>query len=77
MSKRAFIDLVRQYAGHTRRKGVSYAEAVAIAYDLYMQSVIESGASDAEQAKERAWADGFMVREYGKFDSNWTGSGAG
>jgi len=77
VNKRMYIDTVRQFAGKAQAKGVSYAEAVNALTGMYIDGVVQSGANEAEIAKQRVWAAGFTTREYGKFDKSFEPSGAG
>lgn len=77
MTKRQFIDQVRQYAAIAKQRRVSYASVVQQAHDLYLQACERSGYSEAEMAKERDWAGGVVTREYGKYDDKFVLIGSG
>lgn len=70
MNRRMFIDTVRQFKVLSLRKNKSYAAAVAELRQMYLDSVAQDGAGDAEREKEAAWSGAFIEREYTKFDRN-------
>lgn len=72
MNKRQFIDTVRQFAAKAQRKGVSYAAAVNALHGMYMQRNVDAGMSEAELTKEGDWAEAFILREYAKFDKDFS-----
>lgn len=77
MNKRGYIDTARQYARLASRKKKSYSDSVKALYEMYMKSVEESGASEAELTKEQDWAQAFLLREYfpsdQTADTSWLG----
>jgi len=77
MRKRAFIDTVRQFQRLAVRKRKSYAESVDELQKMYMNSVVESGATEAEIQKELDWSTAFVVREYASVDAQFPVTGSG
>jgi len=71
MSRRQFINSVRQYTTLAQKRATSFAEQVKALHALYLASVAENGAGEAEQRKEAEWAASFLSREYGKHDSSF------
>lgn len=72
MRKRQFIDVVRQYASRAQAKGKSYAEPVNAVFILMMNQAREEGYSEAELTTLGDWGEAFLIREYGKFDKEWS-----
>lgn len=71
MTKRQYINLVRQYVELAKRKSQSFSEAVLGLHDLYIGSCRSAGYSEAELDKERSWSEDFLRREYGKADAQF------
>jgi hypothetical protein len=74
VTKRQFIDLVRQYKTARINRNKSFADCVNNVHVMYLEGVRESGAGDAEYEKEAEWANGMVKREYGAFDHEWFAS---
>ena len=67
MTKRQFIDTVRQYAEQSRRKRTDYSAMVEQLRDTWLAGTAQDGATAAEVDKNRAWAESFIAREYNPY----------
>jgi hypothetical protein len=74
VTKRRFIDLVRQYATLAQRNRKSYGSAVNTVFETFMQANVDAGMETAELTKQGDWAEAFLWREYAPLDRDWTPS---
>lgn len=77
MTKRQFINTVRQFQALAQRKGVSYADSVDALIGMYLKARKDEGALEPELTKEQDWAHAFTLREYGKYDRDFTPTSTG
>lgn len=71
MSQRAFIDMIRQFSSAAQRKHRSFAIGVNAALQCWRETVMASDVDEAEKAREIAWANYFVMREYVKNDTSY------
>jgi hypothetical protein len=71
MTNRSFIEAVRQYRDHARRRNRSYAVQVELLLLLRLKAIEESADSETEKARNRQTALHIVMAEYAAVDKSF------